>query len=178
LRHDQSGQDSSSCAYYDRSAALVHWDAVHVVVGRSRRQFILHPILLGAHGDRLNIHSVLKSLQSPRLRRMYMHSRICCGCLSAAARHAGAASTGNHVFDRVAADHRGIKANLDDVFRPVKMDAGDVRLGTERSLDRICAFRAVDILQLKYHVLLTMSRWMGHHSPRFPQAGGSRSCLG
>jgi hypothetical protein len=55
-----------------------------------------------------------------------------------------------------------MEANLNDVFLPVEIDTRNMRLGPQRPLDRIRAFWAVDIVQLKYRVLLARDRWMSH----------------
>jgi hypothetical protein len=93
---------------------------------------------------------------------LYVRGMIGHGGISIIRRCARAARTSNHALDRVAREHIGVVANVNEVVRPIQIDARNMRLVAQRPLDRISAFRAVDIVQLKCRVLLPMCHWMAH----------------
>jgi hypothetical protein len=74
--------------------------------------------------------------------------RVVMGCSSRLViRIAGAAGAGDERLDCSLVDHASVVADVDNIVLPVKVNARNMRIGTQRTLDRIGAFRAMQIVK-------------------------------
>ncbi len=117
------------------------------------REFVLHAVVLGAHGDRLHVDGVLQPLEPPHLRRLHLAGMVVRYAFGAVGRRAGAAGAGDHPLDRLRTDHLGMVANMHHVVGPVEVDAGDMGLGMQGLLDRFRALQTIDIFKFERCVL-------------------------
>jgi hypothetical protein len=92
-------------------------------IGASGWQFILHTIVLGAHRNWLDIHSVLEPLQPSSLGRLPMTGVL----MRTICQFTRTASVSDNVLDLFRGDHTRVVANMDHVVRPVQVNTRDVR---------------------------------------------------
>src|SRR5215210_2403476 len=109
---------------------------------------VLHPVVLGSHGDRLRMDAVSEVLPPAFLGRQ-MLGKLTPGldrlALTARIRY--------NPFDVLSPDLCGIVADADDVGLPVQADIGDARLSPQGLLDSGSATEAVHAVQLERGVL-------------------------
>jgi hypothetical protein len=134
----------------------IGWVSMCRAVRRSRFgcwQLVLHAVVLGAHGDWLNIHAVAQVRETARRRGVYLRM---CGVTGSIRRCAAASSAGNHLLDRFGRGHAMVIGHVDTVMRPVEMYGADMWLRPQRLHHGVRAFKAVDVVKIKRGVLFRM----------------------
>jgi hypothetical protein len=119
----------------------------------SRWQLVLHAVVLGAHGNWLNIHAVPQVLQAARRRGLHLHM---CGVTRSIRWCATASSTDNHLLDCFGRDHAAVIGHVDTVVCPIEMYVADMWLCPQCLHDGVRAFKAVDVIETKRSVLFRM----------------------